>query len=246
MLARLKIGKKTAIAIILLSGSTALWFGGHFIRDSYQLYRAQNWSEASGVVTHALFDTLPDDDSDGFGPANLRELLQYSYEFDGKTYSSRRYGPFARWNIGSNVAKYEEGQHLNVFVNDHNPSESVVDRRVRSGFWLYLVISTMAIVWFVWGVLAMFRHERFFQAFLGQALMLVSFLAFNFALLASGGARDANWWLVAAGFFGGLILSGLSMIVSLWSATGHAVLFLMAVVGGLVSVIIGVVRGGTA
>jgi hypothetical protein len=239
----LKITRKSAIVILLVSGPTAFWFTAHFARGSYQIYRAQSWPEVGARVTDVREDTIPDDESEGYGVTNLRERLEYEYTFYGKKYISRHYSPFARWNLDSNIATFRNGASIRIYINPQDPFEAVADRTVRSGFWFYLVLMLLAQLCFFWALLTCFRHERYFRAFIGQATMLIAFFAVNFAFYASAGNRDLNWWLVCVGLFGGIMLSGLSMIISLWSPQGHAILLLLAIFGGFILTTVGAVRG---
>ena len=243
-MAQLKVDRRTAIYMLTLSGIPAMWFSLLFLNDCLLLYRAQAWQQVDAVVQTAEKGSLPEDDGEAHTSRDLTESLAYGYAFNGNEIVAHRYGPFQTWNVGSNLRGLSTGSSITAYVNPDKPHEAVIDRTLRSGFGIVLVLTVLAYVWLAWALLAIFRDERFTRGFMGQLMVFVSALVFVAALLASGDERDTNWWLVAGGFLGGFALGGFSVIMGLWSQKTSATLALIAILFGITTGIIGIVRGG--
>jgi hypothetical protein len=237
-LPKLKVHWGIAVALLLVSGVPALWFTKFFLRDAYQLFRAQSWPARDVVVKTAAEDTLPEP-GQGHGPGALFERIEYSFESGGKQYLSRRYGPFQRWNFGKNAPQFTEGRTVAAYVNPADLYESVLDIRVREGFWLVLSLTLLSLVWSLWALLSVFRSTRFIRAFLGHLLLLLPAGILAGTLVASEVDRTTDWWFAVGGFMTAIALVGVSVILSLWSRRA----FLLAGIGlvaGFVSIFVGV------
>ena len=237
-LPKLKVHWGIAVAMLLVSGLPAFWFTKFFLRDAYQLYRAQSWPIREVVIQTAAEDTLPEP-GQGHGPGALFERIEYRFESDGKQYLSRRYGPFQRWNFGKNAPRFTEGAAVRAHVNPADLYESVLDNRVSEGFWTVLWLTVLTVAWLVWALLTVLRSRRFFRAFLGHLLLLLSAGILAAALVASEVERTRDWWFAVGGFLSTIALVGLSVILSLWNRRAY-LLAGIAIVAGFVSIFVGV------
>lgn len=237
-LPKLKVHWGIAVAMLLVSGLPAFWFTKFFLRDAYQLYRAQSWPIREVVIQTAAEDTLPEP-GQGHGPGALFERIEYRFESDGKQYLSRRYGPFQRWNFGKNAPQFTEGARATAYVNPADLHESILDTRIREGFWTVLGLTVLSLVWLFWALVSVFRHKKFFRAFLGHLLLILPAGILAGALVASEVERTRDWWFAVGGFLSAIALVGLSVILSLWNRRA----FLLAgigIVAGFVSIFVGV------
>ncbi len=243
-MAELKVSRRRAVLLLLLSGIPAIWFSQFFCRESVLLYRAQQWHGVTATIKSAVQGTLPEDDGEGHSTRDLKEELEYFYDFGGSQYTAQQFSAFESWNVDSNLRALNPGAKTEVYVNPDRPSEAILQRDLRSGFAIVLVLTLLAVLWLGWALLAILRDEKFTRGFLGHTMVFVSALIFAAALVASGNERDANWWLVAGGFLGGFAVGGLAHIAGLWSRQISAVLTLLAILGGLTTGIVGLIRGG--
>ncbi len=243
-MAELKVSRSKAVVLLLLSGIPTIWFSQFFCRESVLLYRAQHWHEVTATIKSAAPGTLPEDDGEGHSTRDLKEQLEYFYDFGGSQYVAQQFSAFASWNVGSNIRALSPGAKTEVYVNPDRPSEALLHRDLRSGFAIVLVLTLLAVLWLGWALLSILRDEKFTRGFLGHTMVFVSALIFTAALAASGNERDINWWLVAGGFLGGFALGGLAVITGMWSQKTSAVLTLVAIFFGITTGIIGIIRGG--
>jgi hypothetical protein len=174
----------------------------------------------------------------------LKEQLEYEYDFGGHKFVAQRFSVFESWNVGSNLRGLSTGSNIKVYVNPDRPSEAILHRDLRSGFGIVLVLTLLAVLWLGWALLAILRDEKFTRGFLGHTMVFASAMIFAAALIASGNERDTNWWLVAGRFLGGFAVGGVANIAGLWSRQISAVLTLLAILGGLTTGIVGLIRGG--
>jgi len=243
-MAELKVSRRRAVLLLLLSGIPTIWFSQFFCRESVLLYRAQQWQAVTATIRSVTPGTLPEDDGEGHTLRDLKEQLEYFYDFAGVQYVGEQFSAFESWNVGSNLRGLSTGSNIKVYVNPDRPSEAILHRDLRSGFGIVLVLTLLAVLWLGWALLAILRDEKFTRGFLGHTMVFVSALIFPAALFASGNKRDTNWWLVAGGFLGAFAVGGLANIAGLWSRQISAVLTLLAILGGLTTGIVGLIRGG--
>lgn len=226
--------------MLLVSGLPAFWFTKFFIRDSYQLYRAQSWPEVPATVKVSVSDTLPENEGEGHGPSALYERIEYAFRFDEKEYVSRRVGPFERFNSGKHTEKYPEGKSVVAWVNPQNPYESVLERERRFGFYAVLTLTLLFDAWFVFALLTAWVHERYLKAFLGHFLTLLPAGIGVAAIVADEVERTRDWYFVVCGFLGAITTMGLSVTFSVWFKCA-AIVGLIGFMVGVVCIIAGVV-----
>lgn len=228
------------VTMLLVSGLPALWFTKFFIRDAWQLYRAQTWPEVRAMVRLSVDDTLPEKEGEGHGPAALHERIEYTFTINDKEYTSRRVGPFEHWNSGKHTGHFTEGASVTAWVNPKDAYESVLDRERHFGFYAVLVLALLCDVWFVFALLTAFVHERYQQAFLGHFLTLVATGIGIGGIVANEVERTKDWYFVVGGFLGTIVAMGLSVVLTVWFK--RAVLIgLLGFVFGVISIVAGVV-----
>lgn len=89
---------------------------------------AQQWPERPCTVLESEVVTVRSDDG-----TTYRVEVTYEYEYNGKTYSSKRYNFFTGSSSGragkeAIVAGYPQGAQSRCFVNPETPSEAVLNR----------------------------------------------------------------------------------------------------------------------
>lgn len=229
-------------AMLLVSGLPAFWFTKFFVRDSYQLYRAQNWPEVPALVRLSVGDTLPENEGEGHGPSALYERIEYTFQFAGKEYLSRRVAPFERWNSGKHTQRFAEGKTVVAWVNPQDPFESVLDRERRFGFYAVLALTVLFDLWLAFALLTAFVHERYLRAFLGHFLTLLPAGIAVGAIVADEVERTKDWYFVVGGFLGTIAAMGISVSLGVWFKRA-AVVGLIGFAVGVLCIIAGVVMG---
>lgn len=237
-----KIDRTAAGFILLLSGIPALWLLTEFFADGMLLLRSQSWQETPAFVTKIRSagktgKSYSHTDKYGrriFSYARVSDLVEFVYVVDGKTFTSAVFGPFAMWNFGSSLKNFGHGP-AQAFVNPGNAGEAVLDRSVREGFWISLLVTSVLTLWFVWAVMASFFHKRYLRAFWSHALIVLPVGILTVALILSEATRDLRWWLVVGGFLGTPAMIGFGYTLSLWTRHWNLVVAAGMVLGFLVT-----------
>ncbi len=227
--------------MLLISGAPAFWFTKFFIRDSLQLYRAQSWPEVTAVIRVSVSDTLPENEGEGHGPSALYERVEYGFTVGDTEYLSRRVAPFERWNSGKAYARYKEGARVSAWVNPENPFESVLERQKQFGFFGVLALTIVFDLWFIFGLLTAFAHERYLKAFLGHVLVILPAGIGIAAVVADEVVRTRDWWLAVGGFLGAIASFGLATVISVWTRRA-TIVGLAGFLAGVICIIAGVVK----
>ena len=200
--------------MLVVSVLPAFWFTKFFIRDSYQLHRAQSWPEVAAVVRLSADNMLPEHEDKGHGPSALYERIEYTFTVEGREYISRRVTPFQSWNSGKHTGRFKEGATVSAWVNPQNPYESVLDRNKHFGFYAVLSLMILFDAWLAFALLTVFLNQRYVTAFSGQIMVIIPACIVIGAVVANDVERTTDWWLVIGGFMGTIASVGIAIVLS--------------------------------
>lgn len=224
--------------MVVVSAIPALWFTDFFIRDSWQLYRAQNWPAVEAVVRSSVEDTRPDDENEGYGSAAIFERIEYAFTINGSQYVSRRVGPFERWNIGKHTVLLHKNKTVTAWVNPKNAYESILIRERRFGFYAVMTLAILFNIWFAFALLSVFVNARYQQAFFGHILTLIAAGLILGAIIADDAERTIDWYIVVCSLFGTLAMMGISLCLAVWFKFARYVAG-VGLVAGFIGMIVG-------
>ena len=113
-----------------LFGAIGLYFVG--IRPISQTLDARQWVETPAEVVKSEVQSRRDSD----GGTTYRAHIEYSYEWEGRTYQSDRHRFSKVWTSPARgprqtVQQYPVGHQFTAYVNPQNPEEAVIDRSLQ-------------------------------------------------------------------------------------------------------------------
>lgn len=137
--AALHVANPPMVVALVVFGLVAAWIG---IAVQRHARGAQGWQVVKGhIVTSGLEQFRAASEDGRRGSMMYKNQTSYTYAFNGVNYTGIVVSPGSDVTSSSRrmvrrwVPSYSEGQPIDVYVNPANPSESVLQPRVR-GMWL--------------------------------------------------------------------------------------------------------------
>jgi hypothetical protein len=135
-----KVFMSVFFLMFLIPGLLVMGWGVH---DYYEHYQVMQWDKAYARITSSNLKHS----YDGEGGTTYRAEAKYTYTYNGQTYTGDRASLYSdeNDNIGSfqedlarRIKHYQsKGELMSVYVNPDDPSQSIISRDFRWGFFAF-------------------------------------------------------------------------------------------------------------
>ncbi len=121
--------------------------------------QASNWPTTTGTVKVSTIETR----SDSEGGTTEYPVVIYNYNVIGREYESRRVYPGPQWGgTGARkvVARYPAGSQVQVFYNDQNPSEAMLENKAPGWLvWMWVLAGGIDLILCIVGVVVVLSQQ---------------------------------------------------------------------------------------